>query len=74
MIKNKILSDIVPFFFEGKLIIALDEKWIKYFNTENPIFQAFVNDGKYVLVGPHIITKPTRRNIHNNRRDVSNDA
>ena len=48
------LGEIKPFYFEKKLIFAIDERWSGYFNSKNPIFKAVIQNGKYVLVGPKV--------------------
>jgi len=49
--------------FEKRLLLALDEKWIKLNNDKPLEFEAKINDeGQLVLVGPKII-KPTSTGV-----------
>ena len=41
----------------NKIIIAIDSRWLDYFNSENPTFKAVIENGKYVLIGPKVSTK-----------------
>jgi len=54
---NKIqdeLGEIKSFLMNNKLLLAIDERWGDYFNSENPTFKAVIQNGKYVLVGPKV--------------------
>ena len=48
------LGEIKSYILNNKLILAIDSRWTDYFNTENPTFKAFIQNGKYVLVGPDV--------------------
>lgn len=41
--------------FEGRLLLALDVKWMKLNNDKPLEFEAKIEDGKLVLVGPKLI-------------------
>ena len=51
---EKELGELKPFYFDKKLILAIDERWSGYFNSENPTFKAVIQNGKYILVGPKV--------------------
>jgi len=48
------LGEIKSYNFNNKLLLAIDSRWIDYFNSENPTFKAVIQNGKYVLVGPKV--------------------
>jgi len=48
----KKIDTVTPYFFEGHLIIALDQSWIKVFK-KIPEFETFVDDEKRL----HIVSK-----------------
>ncbi len=48
------LGEIKSHVFSNKIIVAIDSRWLDYFNSQNPIFKASIQDGKYVLVGPKV--------------------
>ena len=48
------LGEIKSFSMNKKIILALDERWLDYFNSKNPSFKATIQNGKYVLVGPKV--------------------
>ena len=48
------LGKIKSYNFNNKLLLAIDSRWIDYFNSENPTFKAIIQNGKYVLVGPKV--------------------
>jgi len=59
------LGEVKSYIFNNKIILAIDERWIDYFNTDNPTFKAVIENGKYVLIGPKVSTKdPTTDNNH----------
>ena len=66
------LGEIPSFKFGKKLIIQLDERWCKIFEDTNPKFHAKINKkGNYVLVGPNLKCKPTRRDL---MKEISNNV
>ena len=71
--KDQDLGMISPVKFENKLIIAIDGRWNNYFDTSQPSFQSFIKNGKYVLVGPNVKTRPTKQNTTEPTGDVSNN-
>ncbi len=48
------LGQIKSYHFNNKIILAIDSRWLDYFNSENPAFKAVIDNGKYVLVGPKV--------------------
>jgi hypothetical protein len=56
MSKLYVLGEILPYHLNKKLIIALDERWKKYFASKNEKFQVVINDNKIMLVGPKVST------------------
>ena len=48
------LGEIKSHTVNNKIILAIDSRWLDYFNSENPSFKAVIQDGKYVLVGPKL--------------------
>ncbi|HEV2193423.1 MAG TPA: hypothetical protein VGR54_07400 [Nitrosopumilaceae archaeon] len=48
------LGEIKSHRFNNKIILAIDARWIDYFNSKEPIFQAVIQEGKYILVGPKL--------------------
>ena len=48
------LGEIKSFSMNKKIILAIDERWLDYFNSKNPSFKATIQNGKYVLVGPKV--------------------
>jgi len=61
------LGEIKSHTFNNKIIIAIDSRWIDYFDTDNPTFKAVIENGKYVLVGPKVNSKqgPTSNPVIN---------
>jgi len=60
------LGKIKSYNFNNKLLLAIDSRWIDYFNSENPTFKAIIEHGKYVLVGPKVNrTGPTSSHTSN---------
>ena len=63
------LGEIKSHTYNNKIILAIDARWTDYFNSENPTFKAYIQDGKYVLIGPKVSTKgPIER--HNQPGEV----
>ncbi|MEX1053884.1 MAG: hypothetical protein WEC35_05730 [Nitrosopumilaceae archaeon] len=52
---NEVLGDIKTHIFNNKVIVAIDSRWLDFFNSKEPTFKAFIQEGKYVLVGPKVI-------------------
>jgi len=65
------LGSIPTFQFNNKLIISIDQRWIKYLGSNEPTFQTIIKDGNLVLVGPKITTRPTKRKHHHVEEDAS---
>jgi hypothetical protein len=61
------LGEIKSYTFNNKIILAIDSRWIDYFNSTEPTFQAVIQNGKYVLVGPKVNSKqgPTSNPVIN---------
>lgn len=60
------LGVIKSYNFNNKLLLAIDSRWIDYFNSQNPTFKAVIQNGKYVLVGPKVNhTGPTSSHTTN---------
>ena len=56
------LGEIKTIEFGNKIILSIDQRWIKYFDTDELTFQSSIKNGKYVLVGPEISVRPTKQN------------
>ncbi len=48
------LGEIKSFSMNKKIILALDERWLDYFNSKNPSFKATIQNEKLILVGPKV--------------------
>src|SRR3990170_1185840 len=48
------LGEIKSYNFNSKLLVAIDARWLDYFDSKNPTFKAVIQTGKYVLVGPKV--------------------
>ncbi|MEX0855185.1 MAG: hypothetical protein WD018_05420 [Nitrosopumilaceae archaeon] len=48
------LGEIRSYNCNTKLLVAIDSRWIDYFDTKQPVFKAVIQNGKYVLVGPKV--------------------
>ena len=51
---NAVLGVLTPHVFNKKIILALDERWLSYFENDNPKFKVVINDNKIMLIGPKI--------------------
>lgn len=59
--KELILGQIQSFRINQKLVFALDDRWCKIFENDNPIFLAKIDkNGNYILIGPSLKNKPIR--------------
>ena len=56
--ENVRLGEIESYRLNKKIILVLDEGWLKYFETE-PIFQVVLNKNRIMLLGPKIAQNPT---------------
>ena len=72
--KDRSLGEIKTFEFNNKIILSIDKKWINYFNSDNPSFHSYIKNGKYVLVGPVVTRRPTKRNNTHFQRGSSKIA
>ena len=52
MVKLNIKSKIIPYLFEGYLVLSLSADWIKLFN-QIPSFSVFIDDSQKL----HIVSK-----------------
>ena len=68
---NKKLGEIKPFIINKKAILALDERWLNYFDSEQN-FQVVINDNKIMLIGPRIVQDPTTKKPTPAKMEVSN--
>jgi len=60
------LGQIKSYYLDNKIILAIDSRWIEFFNSKNPTFNAIIENGKYVLVGPKVNrTGPTSDHTSN---------
>ncbi len=75
MTKLHVLGEISPYHLNKKLIIALDERWRKYFVSKNEKFQVLINDDdKIVLIGPKVSTlDPTTNENQPTEADYDSD-
>lgn len=62
------LGEIKSQTFNNKIILAIDVRWADYFNSQDPVFHATIQDGKYVLVGPKV-TNPGQTRPDSNEVD-----
>ncbi len=65
----KILGEISPFELDKKLVLALDERWLSYFDSEQN-FQVVINDNKIMLIGPRIVQNPTTNHNQSTAREI----
>jgi hypothetical protein len=45
--------------FNGKLLIAIEEKWKNYFEDDSK-FEVTIKDGRYSLLGPKVNYNPSK--------------
>jgi len=64
---NKKLGEIKPHVINQRLVLALDERWLNYFDSEQK-FQVVINDNKIMLVGPSITKEPTTNHNQSTQR------
>jgi len=65
------LGQIKSYHFNNKIILAIDSRWLDYFNSENPTFKAIIENGKYVLIGPKVsIQDPITNNNRTNQSET----
>ena len=65
------LGQIKSYHFNNKIILAIDSRWLDYFNSESLTFKAVIENGKYVLIGPKVSTQgPTTNNNRTNQSEV----
>ena len=48
------LGEIKSHTISNKIIVAIDSRWLDYFNSKIPTFKAVIENGNYVLVGPKV--------------------
>ena len=53
----KILGEITTFQMNKKLILTLDERWLSYFDSKNPVFTVSINQNRIMLTGPKIASQ-----------------
>lgn len=41
--------------FNGKILIPIDERWIKYFISDDLKFEVAIKSKKFVLIGPEVV-------------------
>jgi len=71
LIKIQELGQIKSHTFNNKVILAINSRWLDYFNSENPTFKAVIENGKYVLIGPKVSNQdPTTNNNRTNQSEV----
>jgi len=63
LIRMQELGQIKSYHFNNKIILAIDSRWLDYFNSENPTFKAVIENGKYVLIGPKVTAQIKARLI-----------
>lgn len=51
--KTKSLGILFPLSIQGKILIAIEEKWKKFFQ-DIPMFEVVIKDGRYSLLGPKV--------------------
>jgi len=65
----KTLGEIKPFIINKKAILALDERWLNYFDSEQN-FQVVINDNKIMLIGPRIVQNPTTNHNQSTTKEI----
>lgn len=68
--KNVELDEIKSYDFNDKLLLVIDSRWKNYFQSE-PIFQAIIQNGKLVLVGPNVNRSGPTTDHTTNEADTS---
>lgn len=64
------LDEIKTYDFNDKLLLVIDSRWKNYFQSE-PIFQAIIQNGKLVLVGPNVNRSGPTTDHTTNEADTS---
>ena len=64
------LGEIKSFSMNKKIILALDERWLDYFNSKNPSFKAIIQNEKLILVGPKVNRSGPTSNPTSNEVDI----
>ena len=64
------LGEIKSYNFNSKLLLAIDSRWIDYFNSKEPIFKAIIQNGKYVLIGPKVNPEANQTNQSSSKAEV----
>lgn len=66
------LGEITPYYFNKKLILALDERWQNYFDSKNQNFKIAINQNQIILIGPKVSTQdPTESYNQPSEADTS---
>ena len=65
----KKLGEIKPYRINKKAILALDERWLNYFDSEQN-FQVVINDNKIMLIGPRIVHDPTTNDDQSTAKEI----
>ena len=63
------LGEIKPYVINKRLVLALDERWLNYFDSEQN-FQVVINDNKIMLIGPRIVQDPTTDHNQSTAREI----
>ena len=66
---NKKLVEIKPHIINKRLVLALDERWLNYFDSEEN-FQVVINDNKIMLIGPRLVHDPTTNHDQSPRKEI----
>ena len=66
---NKKLGEIKSHVINQRLVLALDERWLNYFDSEQN-FQVVINDNKIMLIGPRIVHDPTTNHNQSTAREI----
>jgi hypothetical protein len=51
------LGEVAPYHFNKKLILALDERWLNFFESKNQNFKVAINQNQIILIGPKVSTQ-----------------
>ncbi len=65
----KKLGEIKPYRISKKAILALDERWLNYFDSEQN-FKVVINDNKIMLIGPRIVQSPTTNDNQSTTNEI----
>ena len=65
----KKLGFVKAFKTNKKLVLALDERWLSYFDSDQN-FQVVINDNHIMLIGPRIVQDPTTNHDQSTTKEI----